>query len=298
MNSKKKNWFKLTGEAETSADIVYSVRAFFNWTNAGFKVRRTSDDAIKYVFFHTSGVVTTSSFVSDSNTTPSATTLSSWLGSSNAVTVEWLGQSPDNIINTDFIAKQAVFLRQPRLATAGVIETKNGKPAIKFSSSVQFLETFNEFPPLDLTESATIITVSSNDVSSGIGVIWCTSESGNGTRLVVYNDRRTNKAHTLIENSVNAQFRANLLAQINSSNQRISTTIKTATTITSRYNGVFQESNSWTGIYNNINFRIGVQHSLLTTLQGAIQEIQLFDGDITDELTTVEGEVDSFFSIP
>ena len=106
------------------------------WTNAVVKIRRTSDNQTAFLFIDGSSIddtISLSSLIStSSNTTPSATTLSTWVGSSNAFIEEWLGITPNNTIDNNKTAIQTTTTSQPQLISSGVIITKNGKPSIDF----------------------------------------------------------------------------------------------------------------------------------------------------------------------
>ena len=63
------------------------------------------------------------------------------------------------------------------------------------------------------------------------------------------------------------------------------------------YNGGSQKSTVWTGSYLNDDILIGVQHNNLTKLTGHIQEIQIFDSDISDDIGSVHTNINSFYTI-
>ncbi len=116
------------------------------WTNAVFKLRRTSDNAVCFVFFdnHSSpaaeDTITTSSLISTtSNTTPDATTLTSWVGGNHAYIEEQLCITPDNTIDNNKTKVQTTTSSQPRLVKNGALEVKNSTVNVNYQSATRYL---------------------------------------------------------------------------------------------------------------------------------------------------------------
>ena len=275
------------------------------WTNAVVKIRRTSDNQTAFLFIDGSSIddtISLSSLIStSSNTTPSATTLSTWVGSSNAFIEEWLGITPNNTIDNNKTAIQTTTTSQPQLISSGVIITKNGKPSIDFLSDTRYLDA-EPNTDLEAGKSFTILSVSYNDVNNSFGIIISNilTSSPNADRIVLFNDRRTQKRILNVSSSGTDAF-ANGLTQENHGNQKLLTGIVDGSglTATSYYNKTIQSSEVvWNGTYRNTAFRIGVQQNNSSPLLGGVQEIPIFPSDKTIELTALHTDIDTYYSIP
>lgn len=268
------------------------------WTNAIAKIRRTSDNATAFVFIDGSNIndtISLSSFIStSSNTTPSATTLSTWVGANNAFVEEWIGITPNNTIDNNKTAKQTTTGTQPQFISSGAIITKNSKPTIDFLSSSRHLNS-NVNNDLDSSSDFTIFTISSNNINTGEGVLISTSNDDNNL-LQITNDRRTQKRLTYTRVGGVYTF-SNLLVQQDSLNQRILSLIKVNKNLKGYYNGNFQESNIYTGNYTNNNIFIGARNTAFAFLNGTIQEITIFPSDKTSDLTDLHNDINSYYSI-
>ena len=62
--------------------------------------------------------------------------------------------------------------------------------------------------------------------------------------------------------------------------------------------GVEQESLSWSGTHTNDIFRIGAQYGSFTKMQGTIQEILIYDSDKESEISTINNNINDYYSIP
>ena len=271
------------------------------WTNAVLKIRRSSDNATAFVFFDGSAIddtITLSSLISTaSNTTPDATTLTTWVGANDAFVEQWIGITANNTIDANKTAIQATTASQPKIVTTGAINTKNGKPKFVFDGGNDFLKTTSAVSELASTNNFTVLSVSHHDVTAGRGIIFTTSDVDTSYYFLT-NDRRTNKQHTVISNDPTV-YQATLLAQQNSSNQKLLTTIHNATNIISYYNSTIQQTTAHSGLsYTNTTLKIGawgLSNNVL--LNGSAQEITIFPSDKTTDLTTLDADINTYYSI-
>jgi len=284
--------------------VVYSLRRLDMttlWTNACLKIRRDSDNATAFVFFDGSSVddtITLSSLISTtSDTTPDATTLTTWVGANGAFVERWYGITDDNTISTGKRAIQTTTGNQPKFITTGVIITKNSLPEIDFLSSTRYLDASTN-TDLDNGNDFSIFTVSYQDegtTSTNFTVLVTSLATSN--RILLFCDRRTNKkSFRIITPGTNGEF--DLSAQLDSSDQRLLTLITSSSSGTSYLNGASQTTDSWTNSYDNDVFRIGVSSSVGNPLWGGIQEIIIFPSDKSADRTTIESEIDTYYSIP
>lgn len=278
---------------------AYSLRKFFSWSNAVLKIRRSSDNATAYVFFDgasSQDTISTSSYIStSSNTTPSATTLSTWLSTDNAFVEEHFFQTPDDTINTDFIVKQTTTTKQPQFATSGAINTYNSNIEYTFDGTNDVLTNILGLPELDYDQEFTVLSVSRHNVDAGRGTLFNTGVVS-GAYFAIFNDRRTNKDQILLTGgSLKA---ATLLAQQNSATQRLQTSIHNSTNIISYFNGTIQQTTAHSSeAYSNIRCTIGEWGTGKIYLNGSAQELIFFPSDKTSDLSELHSDINSYYSI-
>ena len=269
------------------------------WTNAVAKIRRTSDNQTAFVFIDGSAIddtISLSSLIStSSNTTPSATTLGTWVGANDAFVKEWIGITPNNTIDSNKIAKQLSSSFQPQLISSGVIITKNSKPTINFLSSTSHLGT-NANTDLDSGQSFTILSVVSSNNITNVNAFFNTA-TATSDRFVLYADRRTQKRIIQLRGSGSNYF-ADYLTQQNTVNQKLLTAINDGSNIVSYYNSTIQNTTAWGGSYTNNFLGIGSDSSAQNPLNGTGQEIIIFPSDKTADLTDLHNDIDTYYSIP
>jgi len=284
-----------------NASVVYSLRRpdmATKWTNAVLKIRRSSDDATAFVFFDGDAVndtITLSSLISTtSNTTPDATTLTTFVGANDAYVEQWIGITPDNSVDGNKVASQTTTANQPQFISSGAIITKNGKPTIDFLSDYRWLEA-SANTDLDVTNSYTILSVSNNILSAdngGLLATGATSISG----LLLYNSRATNKRHSVIV-ATGGNLIINTSVQHNVADQKLLTTVVDNLDMDIYYNGTSDGSGSFTGTYVNDRLKIGILNASNNRLQGTIQEIIIMPSDVTADLTTLHADINAYYSI-
>ena len=317
---------KAIGDGTTSSDSNYSIIATLDassstiyddisamytlrrpsmttlWTNAVLKIRRSSDNATAYVFFDGAGAnapLSTSSFISTtSETTPDATTLATWLGASDAFVETQYAITTNNTISASINPVQATTGDQPRFATAGVIDTENGLPAISYVST-DTLASSGAITAMNAGSSFTIITVAQNDTTANLGTVFCsiTTSSAPNERFTIFLDRSTGVNINTIKNSGSTVVANVYAAQINTSAQRLLSTMVTATTIDAYYNGTDTDSDTWSGTYRNEVVRFGSLFSAGAPLTGTIQEVIIWPSDKTASLAAIHANINAYYSI-
>jgi len=284
--------FAAGGGLIADGTAIFALENFYgDWDKAVIRLRRTSDNVLKYVFFD-GDEITLSSLVADGDTTPSAETLGTWIGSNSATCLTWLAMN--NLNTVDRLATQPTSAEQPIFINSGVIFTKNGKAALDFTSTKKLLKG-DPFTELDDGNSFTMITVSSNNAVNNIGVVF-NSTSTADKRITIFNDSGTSErvAHL---NTTTATYTTNLLAQENSTDQKLLSIIVTATELDGYFNGAFQSNVSWLPSYVNDAFVIGVNLSGFTPLNGTVQFIAVYDTDRTSDIGSIQTEINDFYSI-
>lgn len=269
------------------------------WTNAVLKIRRSSDSNTAYVFFNGSDVddtITASSLIStSSNTTPSATILSTWVGTDDAYVETWYGITDDNSIDSTKRARNLTTSEQPQFISGGSILTKNGKPDLDFLTTTtgHLAAVLNS--DLNSSNDWTILTVTYNNVSANAGSFFGTHAT-TITNLRLYTSRSTALRIAQYVNTSVTVYETALLAQQNTSNQKLLTTTLNSGTMESYYNGTFQDTVVTTGAYTNDSVQIGRRFGT-NKLDGGIQEIIIFPSDKTNDLTTLHSDINTYYSI-
>ncbi len=285
--------------------VMYSLRTpdmGTLWTNAVLKIRRDSDNATAFLFVDGSAkddTITLSGFISTtSDTTPSGTSLSTWLGSNGGWVERWYGITDDNTIATGKRAIQTTLSSQPQFAnSSGVIKTKNGKPEIDFLTTTRSLVA-SANTDMASGNTFTTISVSNNDNATATNAVMSSSNTTNRS-FSQFIDGGAAKNATRITNSVPTNFNCFLLAQNNTADQRELVSIITSTTLECYQNNIVQSTgDTWSGSYTNDAITIGVRRDTLQPHNGGIQEIIIFPSDKTSDLTTLHNEIDGYYSIP
>jgi len=120
--------------AATPSAIALSTRLLStSYSGPAFRIRRSSDNELRDVYFDGSGTISLTSQVSVAGGGPAtATTLGTWIGANSGFVSIWYDQSGNGRDAT-----QATNTRQPRLINAGGIDLKNGRPAVRHLASGQ-----------------------------------------------------------------------------------------------------------------------------------------------------------------
>lgn len=286
------------GGAIAADDLYFSLRNYNSWANAFIKIRRDSDNTEKWVFFN-GNLLSLNSLVGDSRTTSSSTTLSDWIGSANGYVSEWIGLNYTGLVDTSKIISNSTTTKQPKIINNGALITKNGLPAWDTLGS-RFLEKRDAgIPILNSNAEFTTISLSSQHTSAGteFGYVIST-DVAQLTGFHNQNDNRaTQKRNSFIRNTGTTFYFADNLSQKNTTNQKLSSSVKTLTQLTSYYNNEQQVTVSWSGTHNNNGLIVGADQQGGGNMNGLVQEIRLLKGNKTSELQTIHADINSYYSI-
>lgn len=130
---------------------AYSVRRLYcGYASAAMRVRRSSDNQLRDVYFDANGVISLSSQVSASGGgAATATTLTGWLGANSGYVTIWYDQSGNG--NN---ASQATTGNQPKIVNAGALLTQNGLPTLVFDGSSSYF-TISYAANMDFSSAST-----------------------------------------------------------------------------------------------------------------------------------------------
>lgn len=285
------------------ATVVWSLRKVFDWDNAVLKLWRTSDNAEAWVFFDGAvpyDTITLNSYISTIDAeTPETTTLGTWIGSNTANAKYWIGMTPDGVYDSNYDLSGGTIGTSPNFVNSGTINTVNSNISLNFNGS-NSLTSGSGVSALDSGNDYSIFTVSSNTTSNSAGVILCTSKTALlSDRVVVWNDRRSNKWSSLVR-ADGISYNALLISQQNISDQRLTTTIGDTSYLLSTYfNGTFQDSITYDSTsYTNETMRLGALNNGIFKLTGSVQEVIIYASDkIADNISDINTSINDYYSI-
>jgi len=291
--------YAATGYDYSGALVIYGFQKLFaGWTDAVIQLRRSSDNATAYVFFD-GNTITTSSFIStSSNTTPDATTLATWIGSDDGFLRTWYGQQSTEAISATYELLNTTGSTQPKFITSGAIVTKNSNPAAEFDGLGRNISDSSPYTEMDNGNSFTMICVASNDSTTTKGLIFSNRTGADWGGFQQAIDSSTGKDIGIVWTTItNIATPANYISQTTTTNQRLLTTVLTASNIKSYYNGTEQEDVAHTTTWGNSIFRVGRDRLTTFYLDGTVQEIIVYASDITADLADIHADVNSRYTI-
>ena len=276
---------------------AFSLRKFFGWDKGVLKLRRSSDNGTATVFFNgvsSQETITLSSYISTiSNITPSTTTLGTGLGSDTCYVEAWYFQTPSLII--DIAPIQTTQASQPVFATSGVLELDGSKIAVKFSQ--QFLVDSNFISALNDDNEFTILTVNKNTLnSSWAGIFGNLSTTNDG--FFIHNDRSTGRRISTQRGTPAVTYFCQYPVQENTSTKKLLTGVHNSTSNIGYSNGVLKDTvTHLSATYANLDVVIGTFKTTLSKLTGYIQEVIIFPSDKTSDLSALNSEINSYYTI-
>jgi hypothetical protein len=267
----------------------FSVSRIKNGAIRPFRIRRASDDAETDIYFNIDDSFDLSSMVQAGGT------LGTWVGSSDAFVTIWYDQSGNS-----FDLPQTGTTRQPRIILSGVINLKNGLPAVDFTNTLKTLTLNSPLSALNNGNDFTIYSVSNPAASNSVGIIFTSNTSNTALRLALLCDSRADKRGGLIQ-TASGTYLANMSISRQNTNQRINmTSVDGVNKLFSHWdnNGVGGQNIVFLGNYTNSHFNIGSQHNDLTPLNGNVQEFLIrATEDTTTTREAIRDNINSRFTI-
>lgn len=267
-----------------NAAAAYSIRLLkSDYSGALVRIRKASDNSEDDFYPDSNNELSLSS------TNLGGTTLSSFIGSENGFIVTWYDQSGNS--NN---ATQATAANQPKIINAGALITDNSKPAFEFNGVTNSRE-LTVLSALTFNQDSSIISVaSSNDNTSEQTIYNLQINAINRQFALGYNRDGTNR--------IGSSIRLSDLSFVNSGDsiadmtQRLYSQVGICSTST---NTLYIDSVAATNTYrpraatgNSLGGRSGAFF-----LNGYLQEVILWESDKSSDLTGIETNVNSFFSI-
>lgn len=288
--------------------VAFTLREIFTWDNAVLKLRRASDNQQAWVFFDSNGTISTANSLisTTSNTTPSATTLGSWVSTSNALVVEWIGMTPDNVLDPANVANNTNTATQPRFILSGSIVTVNGSIAIDFQTTREELFNTTGLVAFDNTNFS-VFTVSSryDDAANNLSRIVVVSTRdgvGGNSGFLIYNDKRTtpNRAVNWVNTTPTSHLADLTAAQsLTETADILLTGVKQTSNVVSYKDGTLQNTVALTGTMNNLGLYIGNDGvgAVSNYIHGYIKEILVYGSDKTSNISDIHTDINNHYSI-
>ena len=285
-------------EKFSGAAAAYSVRLLNrSYTGPLLKIRRvdsvsSQDNGEIFVFPDNDGWISLDSKVIDPSHTSLATTLREFLN---------LGGQPDKdiILSTDpqdaYVvvwkdqsgnandASQTSTTAQPKLATAGVLVTENGKPAVDFDGAGDELNATAYDEP---TLTSIVVTVNDNTAANSRASIIAGAASSKSTM---------SHANDLSLRYDGAFSAGTQTAATNTQYLRFA--VRTTSSQTEHVNGASNVSTSLTLPNASGTINIGRAASTYLHFEGRVQEAVLYSSDQSSNRTDIENNINTFYNI-
>ena len=249
------------------ASAAYSLRNLIDTTTNVVRVRRSSDNTEQNF---------TATQITDG-------TLVTFTGANDGFVTTWYDQS-GNGRN----AVQATALRQPKLVSSGVLQTKNSKPTLIFNKVNSSSLFGNKILSLDSPNDFCSFGVGALNDNNDIGVLF-SNTSSSFRRIVSFVSSTLNmivSQDTSVLNNIALENNLNLITSYRSGN------IINGQTNGTELNSVAAENN-----YGNDRLSIGIQFSNNTAIDGCISEIIIYPTDQSSNITGIETNINNEYTI-
>jgi hypothetical protein len=257
------------------------------YSGALVRIRRSSDSAEKD--FYPDG----SNELSMSSEDGAGTSLSTWIGSDSGYVVTWYEQSGSGKSN----ATESTAASQPRIVNAETLDTDGGKAAIYFNGTNSQLQIIGGYSAWDLNNDLTLIGVASVPDASA-AVVTFSQRTNTVKGWWVTPDSSANKY--MLSFKTTADQELNLLAQQNTTDQRLYFFTSATGTLNGYYNGTQQETGVTAGGTTYIatpDFSIGRLGQQSLWYKSYQQEIIIYESDESSNRSDIETNINGYYSI-
>jgi hypothetical protein len=253
-----------------NAVSAFSVRRLTGtYIGNAMQVRRSSDNATLNIGFTAAGELDQAALLA-------------FVGSGDGFVSIWYDQSGNgrNVTATN-------NTRQPRIVTAGVLNTRNGKPAIVFDGSNDYLQT-TSFPTTGFTGFSANVVANWTTTGNTVGNIQVLLDNNHSnSQGFVFQDRPDLTNRPLTMGYVGASGTgagANDLITTGNSTMRIASMVVDATSLKGYRDGLLFGNAARSGAFGNTNILAigGWANSGTRNLNGAIPEVLVFNSAISD----------------
>ena len=271
----------------TPSSVAYSLRRLSSaYTGPVLRIRRSSDNELRDVYFDGNGVLSLNSQVSAAGGgAATATTLQTWIGSNSGTVAIWYDQSG----NTRNIFNGTAAL-QPTIIVSGALRVNStGRPRVEFNSSNSNYLINSSFLPTTQPVSLSAVWQFTSIASPGSELCGWGNNAGGGRRLGAWINFSTATQGTF---GVESSGPARLGGTVNANtwyvtNQVFSSSNYSNSTFTQRVNGATDILGSGGGTLSITagEFAVGAIPTVYTApyfFNGSIQELVLFPAALSD----------------
>ena len=254
--------------------VAYTLQKISSTQTNVIRVRRDSDNA---------EIDVSASDITDG-------TLATWSAATDSHVTTWYDQSGNvnNLIQTTAGG-------QPRIVTAGVVETTNGIPSVKFVSG--WTHSMSHTTPIINQINTSSFIVSSNDSTNATGTVFHSSTT-TSQGFKMYVDRSACAYNTILQNTVPTNYIANLSVIRNDSNIRLTSIFVDSLKLMSSFdNGSTGGTNTFTGSFVSDGMIIGQTTGGFSKLIGSISEIIIMNTDETSNRSAIETNINDRYTI-
>lgn len=271
--------FSFLLDTYSGAAAAYSLRKLRSaYSGNCIRVRRSSDNTEQNIGF-VNNVLDTASLLT-------------FVGAGNGFVTTWYDQSGNGLNSS-----MSTAISQPRIVNAGVLDVKNVKAGFRFDGSNDYL-TRAALTALNSGNTYSIFSVSANETTGVFGDVINTNNGS--SRLNIAVDTRTTGGFyriATLTNTGGTGYATNLPALDGSTNQRLQTVVVNGFNIAGWKNGVAGSTDTYTGIYANNQFDIGIYLGVGRYLNGYIQELVIYPSNQTTNRTGIESNINSYYTI-
>lgn len=266
----------------TGASLAYSFRKL-STSYSGYCIKVQNDSAVDLDVGFSGGYLDTAA-------------IASHCGSGSGKITVWYDQSGNGLNAT-----QSSVSAMPTIYSSGSLNQVNSKAAVSFDGG-DMLTTASDQVHTGSWYATSVVRTPS---TIGNQQILCQDDSNTGDRIAQY--LRTGStgttARTVVFNTTPANF-ADSTASISTSTQmQISAYASSSGTFEAFVNSSSNGSSSYTGTLNTGSYYLSIGASTRISLpiaywSGSMQEIILWDGDQSSNRSSIESEIDTYYSIP
>ena len=258
-----------------SAAAAYSLRQLKTGVTSVVRVRRSSDNAEQDF---------TATEVTDG-------TLTTFTGANDGFVVTWY----DQVGAKDVVNSTASL--QPKIVSSGSLITLNSLPSIDFSNDI--LGVNGGITSLN-TEPFSLFSVWSQDVNTSFQPIFTNQylPASPQSRITQYTGATSPSILFNVKNTGGTAYNINALSTTSTATAYLGTSIADASKNMEAFlDGTSQGTSAFTGTYANTSVHIGGSLATSQYLNGKISEVIVFGTDESSNRTTIETDINTYYSI-
>lgn len=266
----------------TGASLAYSFRKL-STSYSGYCIKVQNDSAVDLDVGFSGGYLDTAA-------------IASHCGSGSGKITVWYDQSGNGLNAT-----QSSVSAMPTIYSSGSLNQVNSKAAVSFDGGDMLLTASDQVH----TGSWYAISVVKTPSTIGNEQILCQDDSNTGDRIAQYlrTGSSTTSARTVVFNTTPSSFADNTASISTSTQMQISAYANSSGTFGAFVNSSSNGLSSYTGTLATGSYHLSIGASTRISLPiaywtGSMQEIIFWDGDQSSNRSSIESEIDTYYSIP